>query len=73
MPLYHVQDSDRPLYVVAKDFGDAVKKWQHVIYNENGPFDEGENNNPQGVYLICDDDELVIYEAIVGVWPSNAD
>lgn len=59
MPLYYVQDSDRPLYVVAADFGQAVRKWQGLIAQENEiPADEA--GSPEGVHHLCDGDELLI-------------
>jgi hypothetical protein len=61
MPLYQVQDPDRPLYVVAKDFGDAVRKWQRIISDENN----GDTGDPQGVVLLCKDDEIVIGEQLL--------
>ena len=54
MPLYHVQDADRPLWIVAPDWSSAIATWKLVIENENG----GESNDPDGVSLICDDDDM---------------
>ena len=59
MPLYHVQDNDRPLWVMADDFAHAVRKWRTVIAAENEQSFE-ETEEPQGVTLICDDNELVV-------------
>ena len=57
MPLFHVQDSDRPAYVVAKTYSEAVSKWQHAVSAEN----DGEYaGNPSGISLLCDDDELIV-------------
>ena len=66
MPLYHVQDSDRPMYVLADGWGEAVKLWQDRIRLENEEPDQeyGEPDQPQGVNLVCDDDEfLMVVEA----------
>lgn len=65
MKLFHVQDSDRPLYIVADDFSAAVTRWRQVILAENeGEFEPGELPDPDGVSLVCDDDELDFgYEA----------
>ena len=35
MNLYHVQDADRPMYVVAFSYGHAVELWEEVIREEN--------------------------------------
>ena len=57
MPLFYVQDSDRPAYVVAKTYSEAISKWQHAVTVEN----DGEHaGNPDGVLLICGDDELIV-------------
>lgn len=55
MPLYHVQDDDRPMYVVANSFSHAISKWKDVIMEEN----DGEASDPKGVCLICEDDDLI--------------
>lgn len=59
MPLFHVQDSDRPLWVVARDYIHAVQKWTAIIREEND-LDAGEECSlPDGVALVCDDHDLV--------------
>lgn len=58
MPLYHVQDADRPLYVVAKDWATAIDAWRQQIREEN---DGDDGDEPLGVNLVCDDNELNIY------------
>jgi hypothetical protein len=35
MPLFQVQDSDRPLWVVARDWHHAVQQWKDQIAIEN--------------------------------------
>ena len=61
MPLFRVQDDERPAYVVAKTFTDALAKWELVIREEN----DGEiPAPPQGVAYICDDDELIGVDTI---------
>jgi hypothetical protein len=62
MPLYQVQDSDRPLWVVAKDWQDALAQWKAVIAAEN----DGDDAEPQGIQHVCDNDELVMDSRIVG-------
>lgn len=59
LELYLVQDDDRPLYVVARSFADAIARWQLVIRGENGD-DLTEDPQPQGVQRICRPDELLV-------------
>lgn len=48
MNLYEVQDDDRPFYVVALSWQDALKKWQEKIIEENPDEDwEGDDPDPQ--------------------------
>jgi hypothetical protein len=56
MPLYLVQDDDRPLFVIADDFPQAISKWKKVISDEN----EGDDAEPAGVHKLADDHELVV-------------
>lgn len=56
MNLYHVQDSDRPMWVIAATWGGAVEKWKAKIREENGGVCDDE---PQGVQFVCDEDELL--------------
>lgn len=65
MPLYHVQDPDRPLWVVAKNYQDAIDKWKRVIAVENDD-DLDAVDDPQGIAHICDDNELIITEGTNG-------
>lgn len=61
MPLYHVQDSDRPLWIVATGFGHAAVKWKTIVAEENA-IQYLDVDGPSGIYLLCDDDELVVHE-----------
>ena len=56
MPLFHVQDSDRPMWIVATDWHDAIKQWQSQIATENN----GDVGDPLGVHHVCDNDELIV-------------
>lgn len=64
MPLFLVQDSDRPVYVVAADYSHAVAKWQQAVADENEiPIaDVGE---PDGINRLCDDCELIVGDGFV--------
>jgi hypothetical protein len=58
MPLYHVQDSDRPMWVIANDYGDAVDSWKKFVAQEND-MSYLEVEEPRGVQFICDRDDLI--------------
>ena len=52
MNLYHVQDSDRPMWVVADDYGDAERRWRSQIAGEN-ECPPGDCDPPDGVSLVA--------------------
>jgi hypothetical protein len=56
MPLFHVQDSDRPMWIVAGDWQSALGQWKHRIATEN----DGDDAEPEGIQYVCDDDDLII-------------
>jgi hypothetical protein len=63
MPLFHIQDTDRPAFVVANGYQEAVAKWQRAIAKES----EIELvDPPRGVTMLCDDDELIIADDFAG-------
>jgi hypothetical protein len=56
--LFRVQDDDRPLYVLAPHFSDAVDLWREVRAIEEGePFEEVAP--PRGVEFLADADDIV--------------
>lgn len=56
MPLFKVDDNDRPAFVFARTYAEAIEKWETVIREEN----DGEiAEPPKGVAFICDDDEII--------------
>lgn len=57
MNLYHVQDDDRPMHVVAADFGDAVKRWQEQIRAENEDARLTYSGIPNCGSVMTDDDD----------------
>lgn len=57
MPLFHVQDQDRPGYVVADNFEHALEKWRSAMKREN---DGDVGDEPDGVAMVCDDEDLII-------------
>lgn len=60
--LFYVQDDDRPLFVVADDFSEAIRKWQNIVRDENDGDDPG---LPRGVTSLAEDDELVVGQETV--------
>jgi hypothetical protein len=58
MNLYQVQDDDRPMFVVARDFGDAVRRWQAQIAKENEGCD---GEQPKGVSVIAENSDVEAY------------
>lgn len=59
MPLFHVQDDDRPGYVVANDYAEAIRKWSAAVLRENDDVDTGP---PRGVSIVCDDRDLIVFD-----------
>jgi hypothetical protein len=58
MPLFHVQDSDRPLWVIADNFQQAHNKWAELMAKEND-MDWRDVDPPHGIAHICDDKDLL--------------
>jgi len=61
MPLFHVQDADRPAYVLAKNYSEAEERWRAVVGAENDW--EGDDDDfapPLGIMFVCDDAELLL-------------
>lgn len=61
MPLFHIQDNDRPAWVVADDWNHAIKKWEKALVLEYGEDEmEGGIEPPLGIQLVCEDRELIV-------------
>ena len=56
--LYHVQDDDRPMYVVATSWIDALSRWKEQVSAENEESIE-ETAEPNGIARVCDDGDLI--------------
>ncbi len=58
MSLFHVQDGDRPMWVVADNFQQAHHKWAEKVAEENdcSPL---ELDMPHGISFICEADDLL--------------
>lgn len=59
MPLFHVQDPDRPMYVVAATYGEAVDRYLRLVADEN-ELPVKDCDLPQGVQFVCDDEDLLL-------------
>lgn len=57
LSLFQVQDSDRSMWVIAENYGDAVERWQKQISHEN-PGDDCSDDQPDGVNLIASGTDL---------------
>ena len=59
MPLYLIQDTDRPLWVVGKNYGQAEHTWKKIVAKENEiKIDEVES--PLGISFVCEDLDLIL-------------
>lgn len=56
--LFHVQDADRPMFVIAGDWNGALAAWRRLISTENE--EPIEDIEPDGIVLVCGPDELLI-------------
>ncbi len=59
MPLFQIQDSDRPVWVIAPSYGLAVEYYDKAIAIEN-ECEPGEVEPPTGVCHICEDCDILI-------------
>jgi hypothetical protein len=59
MPLFHVQDTDRPMYVIAETYSKALEEWAKSMVIENEcHIDDMEP--PLGIRYVCPDDDLIL-------------
>lgn len=60
--LYLIQDSDRPMHVLAKNWNEALEKWKTLICEENS--DQGwspdDVEEPHGIQLVCCANEIIL-------------
>lgn len=61
MCIFLVQDSDRPLYVLARNYNDAINKWMKQVFEENKEHYESieEMEDPEGVTLVARSGEIL--------------
>ena len=62
--LFHVDDTERPMYIVAADWTAALEAWRSQVSAEADVAPE-ETPEPDGIYLVCGSDDLLITESIV--------
>lgn len=66
MPLFHIQDDDRQMWVIAHNYQNAASEYhrQMCVENEELMIDGWEPEPPKGIVWICDDDEILITNAL---------
>lgn len=64
--LFYIQDCDRPMYIVAGSWSEAVYSWKTIVAVENDDEIE-ETSEPAGVSLIADEDEWASAVAVVQI------
>jgi hypothetical protein len=57
--LFHIKDSDRPMWVIATDWEMALKKWTQFIATEN-TMSIHDVEKPLGIDFVCDSQELIL-------------
>lgn len=58
MAIYLVKDSDRPMWVRADSFGEAVNKWKALVADENAEA-LTDVDEPRGVEFVCGEEEFL--------------
>jgi hypothetical protein len=56
--LFHVQDADRPLYVLARDYSSALHRWIERIASENH-LTPADTEPPDGIALVARAEEVL--------------
>jgi len=59
VPLYQIQDADRPGFVFAANFSEAIARWSHAVAVEN-ECDVTAVEPPSGVNHLADDEDIII-------------
>lgn len=61
MSLFYVQDTDRSMYVLAKDYTEALGKWRKLIRMENpDDISPNESIDPLAISFIADNDDIIL-------------
>lgn len=58
LSLFQIQDDDRPMWVVAENWNDALAKWKAQIALEN-QLALSEVTEPKGILLVCEHNDLL--------------
>lgn len=82
--LFHVQDSDRPMWVAAPNYTEALRRWEMRMRSEN-EIGEGEPvPPPDGITAVCEPDEFlppsvdmemraIVRECVLALWPKTSE
>lgn len=57
--LYLIQDADRPMWVVAASYAEALSRWTQLVAHENEQSPE-EVEPCQGIQFVCNSNELLL-------------
>ena len=57
MPLFQIQDSDRPMFIFATDWGQALIIWRNILAREN-PDSDCSEEQPDGINYVADDNDV---------------
>jgi hypothetical protein len=60
--LFLIQDSDRPMHVVANDYNEALAAWKKVVLAENPECAEDELELPDGIAFVADGFSLLVVD-----------
>ena len=58
MPLFHIQDSDRPMWVMSADWESALSLWKMHVAIEN-EVDVADVEEPLGIQFVADENDLI--------------
>jgi hypothetical protein len=58
MNIYHVQDNDRPMFVIASSWDRALRGWRQLIQEEN-PEADMSDVNPDGITFVAESNDIL--------------
>lgn len=59
--LFHVHDSDRPMYVIATSWASAIEKWRALVRKENEEREIPTSSpDPNSITLLAQDDDIIL-------------
>ena len=65
MPLFYVQDGDRPMFIAAADFETALAQWRRQILDENDQDQSCIEGAPEGIQCVTDRDDEIMRDGIL--------